>query len=1154
MTLRQFLTIVGFEVRLQFQGIGVPIVGLAMMLMSLVYSNSTEYLIDVGALDLPRNAPYLVYVFTSTPAFVFLFFLAHLASSPLVRDLKHRMAETIHSHPFSNRGYLIAKWTATMLTAHLIGACIPLAFALLPLLGRIGLYPPDLLGPTPWAHLAHAYVYFVSPMILGLGSLYFGLTLWTGRSAAAFGASFGAALVWMFAFVLLWEGGVNKPLAVVLDPIGYTGVVHQSLQWSHQQKMTMFLAWDGPAVANRVLWIGLGALVLATGLWRGRLQQLLHVADLRGGNRAKSRAPSPGTATFVAYARTGSTAGVLFSATGEALGTFLKSRLLHALWPLSVLVGILSTYTHVLQGPDGEKWPWLGLVWPLAYAHNIVMSLFYLVWLSGHWARRERDHGMDAMIESLPVTNAVLLWPRLVVLAFAALLFAAVPTISSFVLSLAIAPETFRPVEGLLALLTVSWPGFWSIVWLTFAVYGLVTNRWLGHFLAFGVLFCCVMNTELGLVENEIWRFGLVGAPEVGAFEGATMASAWLRPALVGSWFVLLSGLLAGGTILLWPRGNTSFMERVARSFRGLRPGVASAAWGLSVVLATLAWITLRSGFEDGGTLAKDQERAEMAAYERAFLPPAPGEASAEIVDARVRLDFRSDPGKVVSRSEFRLVLPAAGGTYGFDLPETVREVRWRAGSERLRTRHDADLRRLRLDWAVGPRSDTLSLVVDLVQEFRGFLADGRPRPDLEGSFWLDGEDLLVLPGLRRSRLLQEPTLRIRHGLDSAVPELARLADDRSDDRFPFSLEVLAPLHSGLLVSYLGFVPADRRERRDLAEPYDLAVATVAEPPTFRTPQWSVWAGPHQQWASATSTAFAEALPHLSGLLGPPAHGTWNVAFVPRGTMESGLRGDLLVLSEEDYLERSPADAPQGRHLFDVTRHLAAHWLRDRSGLRSLPGQILVHQGFAEALAADLQLRKHGLEALHTTLESRTREFQEHFPLLATSFQAPGSAILEHPAMEAASFYAAHVLVQSLGADTVGHRLREGLARSGGHPDSAILGLAALDTAWAERFVRRSTWFEFASDRPSVGSQGAGAGTRIPVRRRAFEAIGRELVEVAPPSMPLEWATSDDSLRFISPTETSIVVLPGVDRIRVNPRQRLPERFLSPSPRTIPVR
>lgn len=55
-------------------------------------------------------------------------------------------------------------------------------------------------------------------------------------------------------------------------------------------------------------------------------------------------------------------------------------------------------------------------------------------------------------------------------------------------------------------------------------------------------------------------------------------------------------------------------------------------------------------------------------------------------------------------------------------------------------------------------------------------------------------------------------------------------------------------------------------------------------------------------------------------------------------------------------------------------------------------------------------------------------------------------------------------------------------------------------------------------------------------------------------SVDLEWAASDDSLRFTAPMETSIVVPAGVDRIRVNPRQRLPERFLSPSQRTISVR
>lgn len=136
--------------------VGLVFLGLAAyLLMSLT---NADYVQKMGAADIPRNAPSLVYLM-STGCMFFLFFAwAWVFAQPLLRDRQASLHEVMLSMPSSLTAVLWGRFIGAALVGGVLAGSLIAGFIATPLLDWLSLVPHGSITAPPWAALAFAWL------------------------------------------------------------------------------------------------------------------------------------------------------------------------------------------------------------------------------------------------------------------------------------------------------------------------------------------------------------------------------------------------------------------------------------------------------------------------------------------------------------------------------------------------------------------------------------------------------------------------------------------------------------------------------------------------------------------------------------------------------------------------------------------------------------------------------------------------------------------------------------------------------------------------------------------------------------------------------------------------------------------------------------
>ena len=243
------------EFRAAFRGTFIPIAFPALVGYVLLVVLNADYMRDMGGTDVPRNSPHLVYLMTSGQAVWLLFAWAWLFAQAVVRDRSARLHEVVLSAPVSLPGLLAGRYLGALAAALLLIAAAGVGFLLVPVLGVVGLLPPEAVGPAPVFAIGHALLILGLPSAAGVGALFLCAAIRTRGLAGPFALAAVLMLVWMVSMVVLRGGDANVTLASYIDPTGFAEVEEQAVHtWTPREKVVGVLELTPPLIANRVVW------------------------------------------------------------------------------------------------------------------------------------------------------------------------------------------------------------------------------------------------------------------------------------------------------------------------------------------------------------------------------------------------------------------------------------------------------------------------------------------------------------------------------------------------------------------------------------------------------------------------------------------------------------------------------------------------------------------------------------------------------------------------------------------------------------------------------------------------------------------------------------------------------------------------------------
>jgi ABC-2 type transport system permease protein len=716
-----------------------------------------------------KNAPYVVLGMYANMSIIMLLMATAFVQGAALRDFNYQTDQIIFSTPLRKFGYLMGRYLGAVLIA-----CLPLlGISLAILIG--GLMPwleAEQVGPIYWSAHLQGFLLFALPNTLLIGAIVFAIAALTRSTIASFVGAIGLLVAYAIAGNLTSDLD-NERLAMLLDPFGLNTYELSTKYWTVADKNTQVLSFGGIMALNRLLWLGMAALIWAATYWS------FSFSPRQRRRRRQAAAKEEILAAVPTVLPALPTAALSFSAATRWRQILNQARL--DFWGMAksipfiiiLFFGLLNMGTGLAYVKDAY-----GLtLYPVTY--NVIstiqgsMYLFtvaILIFFSGALIWKERDARVDEIYDSLPYPTWVPVLAKL--LAMLGLLFVIqlLAMLGGIVGQTLMGYTKYELGVYAMEMLVIDWLRFAFIAVLSMLFHTLINNKYLAYFAVVAFLIANLFIWVPLDVESLLLRYGSIPSFVYSDMNGFGP----FVPGIVGfkAYWLLFAGILVALTAYYWLRGkDTAWGQRQYNArlrFSGKLMLGLGGAWALVAGFAFYNTQILNTydTTKESRRLSADYEKK----YKAYTAMPQP-----YLTDVRCEIDLYPEQRKLEVQAAWTLVNKdsIAIDSLFFNLPSYVKlELEVERGSliwddERLKCR----LYALHPPLAPG---DTLRLRYTGRFEARGFENELSFTEVVQNGSFFNNSNISPALGYSKERELSEKRYRKKHGLpeQELVPPL----------------------------------------------------------------------------------------------------------------------------------------------------------------------------------------------------------------------------------------------------------------------------------------------------------------------------------------------------------------------------------------------
>ena len=687
--------------------------------------------------------------------------VAAMMGRSVQQDVEYGMQHFFFSAPIRKYEYVFGRFLGATLVLAVVFSSIILG-------AWLGSWLPGIdqerLGPQRLLAYLMPYVFTLLPNLFIFGAIFFVIAALTRRMLPVYISSVVMLIGYLVAPSLARDLDF-KTVASLIDPFGTTALINLTEYWPNAERNTRLVTLEGVYLVNRALWCGLALLALLLGYWRFHF----HAAPDSGSSRRQGDATPPTRLSNSAldtheppdFARR-SLAALLLQMSWLNLRETIKNIYFFVI----VLAGVLVMYASALDMGSiygTNTYPLTEKVLDIVSGSFVPFMLVITTFYAGELVWRERESGLQLMLDALPVPNWLPLLSKLFALIGLQALLSLVIMLCG--MSIQIVKGYYRLDPGLYfeALFLTQLPGYALAAVLAIFLQVLINQRYLAYFAMILYYGATLTFGSLDL-SNPLLLYGNTPGFIYSAMNGAG------HYLLRERWYLLYwSGaavMLTVLALLFWPRGaHDSWRIRLRLARHALsQPVLASFGAGLAIFLVagSILFYTFHIANDYQSGYARDAGRASFEhQYRKLAAAPQP-----RIAD--VKLDVAIYPAQRTLKVKGRYLLEnrsAVPISQIFIQQDPTASMRLRFDT---RVHPGLDDTRLgfysyRLAAPLLPGA-TLGLDFDVDYAPRGVLGLGQDTPVVaNGTFFTNA----VLPhvGYQQQLELDDPRDRKRHGL-----------------------------------------------------------------------------------------------------------------------------------------------------------------------------------------------------------------------------------------------------------------------------------------------------------------------------------------------------------------------------------------------------
>jgi hypothetical protein len=701
---------------------GVVLLGLPFLLMHAI-NGSSQFL----------NTPLAVMQISSILGGLGMLITAGIFGDAASRDIQTRMHSLFHTSPVREAQYLGGRFLASLLVNAVLVMGVPLGLLIASVMPYM---PAGKFGPVRIDAYVQVYVLMLLPNVIIIGAFMFAAAALTRQALATYLG--GLALFLLGALTGELSGVLGNPtLEALLGPFGGGAIEHTTKLWTPVEQGTRLIGWPTVMILNRVLWIGIAALVFALLVARFRFGHPANVPARRWWRRRTVVDTAPERLTPIAVAdatwarrsfdfesRVRQTIAVAARSWREIAAT--KTFLL--ILAGAMVIVFTAGWDVGTERFGTESWPVTHLIAGTVLSSFLppVIALLIAVF-AGELVWREREVGMGDIAAVAPVPDGVALLGRFLALVamLAALQLAFMG--AGMILQALQGYTRFELPVYLKLLFGVKLVDYVLLAVLAMTVHVIVNHKYLGH-LVVVLYFVSTLASGLLGITNRMFVYGSDPGwvwSDMNGIAPFVRGLVWFK--LYWAAWALLLAVLAS---LFWVRGRELGLRgRLTLAGQRLHGNVLRTAGVAVALIVGLGGFVFYNTHVLNAYSTPAQGVARRADYERKYKR-FEGSPSPSVYSVRLKVELYPAEGAAEIDGTFRLVnredRPIDSLHVLSSAQIDTREVRFDRGARLVVDDSVLRYRIYALDHPLAP-GDSIAMSFKVVERPRGFQNAGAP-------------------------------------------------------------------------------------------------------------------------------------------------------------------------------------------------------------------------------------------------------------------------------------------------------------------------------------------------------------------------------------------------------------------------------------------
>jgi ABC-2 type transport system permease protein len=497
------------------------------------------------------NSPYALNSIITYICFFGIIVSAAIAGQATYQDIDNNSTPFFYTAPITKLDYLGGRFLAAFALQVVIFSSVGLgawAGVVMPWIDKTRL------GPQMVAAYFQPYFINVLPNLLFLTAIFFSLAALSRKMLPVYVAS---VLVLIGYFVVAQNSNTMSSSVrfALLDPLGGGAIDRITRYWPPFQRNTQLVPLQGILLANRALWLGVGAIFSVAAYVKFAFAFPAAKSKRREAIEARETI-RPADSLPVAHPT--------FSAGASLRHVLSLTRIQFKETTKNVffLVLMLAGFLFSIASATGVNDPLANRTWPVTHqmllmagAGFSIFALAIIIFYSGELVWRERDAQLNQVMDALPLERWVLFCSKLFALMLVQVVVVLLILAAGVVVQVAQGYYHFEFGLYLRELFLNRLTSLWILCVLAMFVQTIVNQKYFGHFVMVLYIVATLALPPAGF-QDYLYRFG--ETPQV-TYSDMNGYGPFLQPLI---WFriywAIAAVLLAIITNLLWVRGTES--------------------------------------------------------------------------------------------------------------------------------------------------------------------------------------------------------------------------------------------------------------------------------------------------------------------------------------------------------------------------------------------------------------------------------------------------------------------------------------------------------------------------------------------------------------------------------------------------------------------